>query len=146
MSLLATRSNTSEFLLILLIFILVLLATYFVTKWSANYQKNKGSNANIELKDAAQLGNNKYVQVVRVGEKYFALAVCKDTVTLLGEIPGEQLKDFSDASQGASFKEILAKISKKQLETDGESMDEPEPENDSISKEEADEESSTENE
>lgn len=129
MSLLATRSSTAEFLVILLIFVLVLIATYFVTRWTANYQKNRGTNANIELLDAAQLSNNKYVQIVRIGQTYYALAVCKDTVTMLGEIPGEQLKDYSNADAGTSFREIFSKVSGFQKN--------------SGSKDEADEESST---
>ena len=65
----------------------------------------------MELLEAIRLGNNKYIQVVRLGEKYLALAVCKDTVTVLCEIPREEWKDISPQTFSESFKGILEKVS-----------------------------------
>lgn len=116
MILLALNNNAWDFLLILFIFVLVLLATYYVTKWAANYQKTKGMNGNIELLESMALGANKFVEIVRVGDTYYALVACKDTVTLLGEISKEQLKDRTELYSNTSFKEILQKVTKKEPE------------------------------
>ncbi|MCI9066939.1 MAG: flagellar biosynthetic protein FliO, partial [Lachnospiraceae bacterium] len=80
-----------QFVTVLLLFVFVLAVTAFVTKWIGGYQKGRSAGANMELMEALRLSNNKYVQIVRIGRKYLAVAVCKDTVTMLSEIPAEDL-------------------------------------------------------
>ena len=103
-----------QFMTVLILFLFVLVITYWVTKWTAGYQKNQNANANMELLDIIRLSNNKYVQIIRIGRKYLAVAICKDTVTMLTEIPEQDLI-FSgkDASKGQGFKDVLEKIQKK---------------------------------
>lgn len=105
--LLTSGSNSyAQFITVLVIFVLVLGVTAWTTKWIAGYQKQQALNSNIQLIEAARLNNNKYIQIVRVGETYMVLAVCKDTVTMLGEVPPEQLKEVSKDSN-ESFKKLL---------------------------------------
>lgn len=103
-----------QFMTVLILFLFVLVITYWVTKWTAGYQKSQNANANMEILDTIRLSNNKYVQIVRVGRKYLAVAICKDTVTMLTEIPEQDLV-FSEKnlSKGQGFKEVLEKIQKK---------------------------------
>lgn len=106
--------NYVQFLTVLVIFVFVLMITYWVTKWTAGYQKGQNSNANMEILETIRLSNNKLVQIIRVGRKYLAVAICKDTVTMLTEIPEQDLV-FSDgnSSKMLGFKEILEKMQKK---------------------------------
>ena len=103
-----------QFITVLLIFLFVLLVTYWVTKWTAGYQRSQTANANMEILETIRLSNNKYVQIVRVGRKYLAVAICKDTVTMLTEIPEQDLV-FPDgnAVKTLGFKDILEKIQNK---------------------------------
>ena len=103
-----------QFITVLIIFLFVLLVTYWVTRWTAGYQKSQTANANMEIIETIRLSGNKYVQIVRVGRKYLAVAICKDTVTMLTEIPEQDLV-FSDnnISGTLGFKDILEKIQKK---------------------------------
>lgn len=103
-----------QFMTVLILFLFVLVITYWVTKWTAGYQKSQNVNANMELLDIIRLSNNKYIQIVRVGRKYLAVAICKDTVTMLTEIPEQDLI-FSEKglSKGQGFKDILEKMQKK---------------------------------
>ena len=71
-----------QFVTVLLLFVFVLAVTAFVTKWIGGYQKGRSAGANMELMEALRLSNNKYVQIVRIGRKYLAVAVCKDTCLL----------------------------------------------------------------
>ena len=63
-----------------------------------------------------RIDNNKYIQLVRIGESYFAIAVCKDTVTNLGEIPAGQLKDKTTTDNTSGFRELLKRAAKKENE------------------------------
>lgn len=105
-----------QFVTVLLLFVFVLAVTAFVTKWIGGYQKGRSVGKNMELVEALRLSNNKYVQIVRIGRKYLALAVCKDTVTMLSEIPEEDL-DFPEGSTGSAlgFKDVLSKIQKERI-------------------------------
>ncbi len=107
----ARGNNYAQFITVLVVFVAVLGVTAWTTRWIANYQKQQTVNCNIQLIEAARISNNKYIQIVRVGETYMVLAVCKDTVTMLGEIPAEQLKEPPDAKE-FRFKELFDKAVK----------------------------------
>lgn len=104
-----------QFMTVLIIFVIVLAVTYWTTKWIAGYQKGRLRNTNMELFEAIRLTNNKYIQIIRVGRKYLAVAVCKDSVTMLAEIPEDQLilSDGGEGMEQFSFKELLEKVQKK---------------------------------
>ena len=102
----------AQLMTVLVIFLFVLALTWFVTRWIADYQKGKSTNTNMELLESFRLSNNKCIQIVRIGNKYLALAVCKDTVTMLAEIPEEELK-LSEGTSMTGFKDILNRVQKK---------------------------------
>ena len=105
-------SGYAQFITVLLLFVVVLGITAAVTKWMANYQKQQSANENIEVIETTRIANNKYIQIIRAGGRYMAIAVCKDTVTMLGEIPEGELKETKPV-QGFNFKEILEKAASK---------------------------------
>ena len=109
-----TQSTDSflQFMTVLNIFILVLAITYFTTKWIAGYQKGRMSDTNISVVETSKLGTSKYVQILRIGGKYIAIAVCKDSVTVLTEIPPEQIKEEPEKTQTHSFDKIFEKMKK----------------------------------
>ena len=110
----------AQFITVLIVFVVVLGVTAFTTRWIANYQKQQSVNANIEIVETTRIANNKYIQIIRVGDTYMVVAVCKDTVTMLGEVPKEQLKENMLSQGGISFKELLAQVTKKDSSKDGE--------------------------
>lgn len=101
----------AQFITVLAVFVLVLAVTALTTKWIASYQKRQGINLNIEVVETARISGSKYIQIVRIGETYKAIAVCRDTVTLLGDVPAEQLRE-QNHDQGFRFKDFLDKAVK----------------------------------
>lgn len=112
--------SIAEFVSIVLIFIFVLVLAYFVTRFTAGIQKGKLAGSNVEVLETFKIAQNKYIQVVRIGEKYFSYIVCKDTVTLLGEMTKDDVSEFNKAQTSpavnANFKEILDKLKHKKQE------------------------------
>ena len=105
-----------QFLTVLILFVFVLLITYLITKWMAGYQRGQTVNTNMEMVETIRLSNNKYVQILRVGKKYLAVAICKDTVTMLAEIPEEDIIFSGDRiSKTVGFRDVLEKIQKKNI-------------------------------
>lgn len=99
-------STYAQFITVLILFVLVLGVTAVVTKWLAGYQKQQGTGSNIQVIETSRISNNKYIQIVRVGNTYMVIAVCKDTVTMLGQIPEESLK-LGSTGGDFSFRELL---------------------------------------
>lgn len=99
-----------QLLSVLIIFVLVLLATYYVSKWIANYQRGTVSSGNIEVIETCRISTTNYVQIVRVGQKYIAMAVTKDCITNLGEVSKEDLVFKDEENKTVTFKEIFDKI------------------------------------
>lgn len=98
---------------VVLIFVFVLATTYFTTKWIANYQRTTTKNRNIRVIETCRLTSNKYIQIVQVGEKYLAIAVAKDQITVLAELSEDEIIDFSaeyENNQKDSFSKILEKV------------------------------------
>ncbi|MBE5884181.1 MAG: hypothetical protein E7291_07165 [Lachnospiraceae bacterium] len=122
---LLTGSSDSyvQFIVVLLIFIVVLAVTTYVTKWIANYQKQQNVNCNIEVIETTRISNNKYIQIIRAGDTYMVIAVCKDTVTMLGEVPKEQLKEARPQQLSLNFKEMLERAVKKDSSNDDQSKE-----------------------
>ena len=105
-----------QFITILFIFVFVLVVTWVSTRYIAGIQKEQYKTGNMELIETLRISNNKYLQIVRVGNKYFCMAVCKETVTMLGEIQKEDMV-FSEnnLNAGMDFQKILEKMKRKQL-------------------------------
>ncbi len=111
----SATNSVAEFLTVLVIFVLVLVVTWLVTKWIAGYQRGRNFGKNLEIIETFKIAPNKYVQIIRMGKKYVAIAVGKDTVTMLTEIPEDQLQlpeERKDRTQ-KSFREILAEYREK---------------------------------
>lgn len=100
-----------QFITILLLFLFVLVITYVVTRWVSGIQKIQMTGKNMELVETMRISNSKYLQIVRTGEKYLVVAVCKDTVTMLTELSADEISLGSEVEENSlSFREILDKM------------------------------------
>ena len=112
----------AQLLTLLIIFIFVLAVTYYVTRFVGNYQKNKLSGSNINILETMRIANNKYIQIVKIVSRVFAIAVAKDTVSYLCELDEDELI-YKESSSGKmlinndNFKEILEKFKKDKPES-----------------------------
>ena len=76
---------------VLLIFLFVLVITYFTTKWIGGYQKVQMSGRSFQVVDTIRIANNKLVQVIKMGDVYLVIAVAKDNVTMLAKLTEEEM-------------------------------------------------------
>lgn len=99
-----------DLITVLLIFIFVIAITLFTTKYIANYQKVQNAGKNIEVLETYRISQSKYIQIVKIGKKCVAIAVSKDTVTLLTTLEEEDVTFPEIQGEGRSFKDILASL------------------------------------
>ena len=125
----STIDSAAQLLTIIVLFIVVLIATWLTTRYVAGVQKGKLSGSNFETVDTFRLSQNKYVQIMRIGHKYLAVAVCRDTVTVLCELQEDEItfRDEGFTQKAVSFedffnkaKEIAGKKQKRTIDKDDE--------------------------
>ena len=105
---------------VLLVFLFVLAVTYATTKWIAHYQQGIAANRNIQVIETFRITNNKFIQIIQVGERYLVISICKDTINILTEITEDELvwkpsnEEEGDRSGiNSNFQEILENLKKK---------------------------------
>ncbi|MGN1179867.1 MAG: flagellar biosynthetic protein FliO [Suilimivivens sp.] len=108
-----------QFITVLILFVFVLGITYMTTRWIANYQKGRAAGSNLEVIETMRVTGNKYLQIVRAGEKYLVIAVGKDEIHMLTELSGDELllSKEPDARE-LDFKSILEKLKKQNAKED----------------------------
>lgn len=108
--------SIGQLLTVTLIFIFVLVLTYYATKLTAGLQKGRLAGSNVEVLETLKIAPTKYIQVVRIGRKYYSYVVCKDTVTLLGELTEDDIvppgREEAERAVSISFREIFDKFRK----------------------------------
>lgn len=107
-------SSFAQLITLIIVFVFVLGLTMVATRWVAKLQKQQYKCTNIEVIETFRISNTKYIQIVRTGQKYIAIAVCKDTVTMLTELQQNELELITspDTTVIPGFQEILTKIKK----------------------------------
>jgi len=113
---------------VLLIFIFVLAATYFTTRWVAGFQKSQLNNKNLQVIETLKITTNKYIQIVKVADQYLVIAIGKDEINLLTILDSDSIDE--EIVQNAdlpinmeSFQDILEKVKKRIPQRQGKDED-----------------------
>jgi len=93
-----------ELICVLLIFVFVLVITYFATRWMGNHEKARMKSKNLQIIETIPAGNNKMISLVKAGSVYLVVSIGKEEIHLLTTLSEEQLSDFSFLDQGSTFK------------------------------------------
>ncbi len=109
--------SVAQFFTVLIIFIAVLGLTWLTTRYIAGFQKGSMKGSNIEIVDSFRLSQNKVIEIVRIADKFVAIAVCKDTVTVLAQLSEDAIvqKDSLEPGKQVQF-DLFLKKAKKLLE------------------------------
>ena len=109
-----TFESVIELIGLILIFVIVLAACYFTTRFVAGKQMGQKRMGNFEIIESHAIAQNKYLQLVRMGNKYVVLSVTKDSVRYVTELDESEICRMQTdvTARGKSFKEILSAFSK----------------------------------
>ena len=121
----ATTQNSIQSLMelfgIVLVFVIVLVVCYYTTRFVAGRQLVQKKMGNFEVVETFAIAQNKYLQLIRMGNKYVVIAVAKDSVSFVTELDNSEVCEIQKNTPvtGKSFKEVLSGIyGKSQKETD----------------------------
>ena len=87
-----------QFMTVLILFVLVLGIAYAVTRWIAKTQQGRVTAGNLEVIETCRITSNKYVQIIRAGDKYLVIAVGKDEIHMLAQLSEDELVLRSEAT------------------------------------------------
>jgi len=76
----------------------ILAAAYYVTRFLSKRSFKNSGNKNLKIVEAAPLGIDKSILLVKVGEQYLLLGSTQKNITLLSEIDPEKLAVGDDES------------------------------------------------
>lgn len=106
---LANSSNSTWKLVgLILLCVIIIVACYYTTRFiGKRSQGGQGpAGKNIKALETFKVTQNKYLQLIKCGDKYLLIGVTKDNITVLSEIDGESL--LTDTGTGhKSFKELI---------------------------------------
>ncbi len=115
---LSSLDSFVQLITVLIIFVFVLILTYFTTRWMAGVQKGRSFNKNLRIVETIHVGNNKMISIVETGKKYIVVSIGKDEVNYLTELSTDDLKDLSfmnsenTKAQPDTFAEIIDRLKK----------------------------------
>lgn len=109
-----------QFVTVLLLFAFVVLITWFTTRWVARLQKGQMSSqgSNMEVLETMRIAPDKFLELVKLGNRYFILAVGKNEINSVCELKEEELNLSAPKPQKASFAELLDRFKNHQIEED----------------------------
>lgn len=99
--------------------VLILLLTYYGSRWLVKRVSNVSGTRNIKVIDRAMLGQDKYVAIVRIGKKNMLLGVTSHNINKLADLEEDDVTEVElpEDILSESFKELYQKsvgsISKK---------------------------------
>lgn len=94
---------------LIILCVVIIAASYFVTRFIGQKQMGAGGNSNFKSLDVYRINQNKYLQLIQIGNRYFVIAVCKDSVNMIAELSKDDIPYWKNESSGVSFKDILGK-------------------------------------
>lgn len=103
--------SIAQLICVILLFFFVLFLAYMAARIAGSYQSNvMNKKSNIRVIEVYRLSNNKLIEIVKIGEKYLAIAVGKDEVTLLTELDADEIVMQEASMEPINFKRILDKM------------------------------------
>jgi len=96
-----------QFLLLLILFIGIVFGAYYVTKWIGMAQFRKYQGKNIRVVESIGIGQQKALQLIQVGTKFFLIGTTKDRIIFMTEIDQTTLEFPTEEDQYSSFQSYL---------------------------------------
>ena len=115
----STVDNLVQLLGLVLLLIIILIAAYYTSRLVGSVRLRQLNCSNFKVIDSYRISSNKLLQIVKIGSKYFVIAITKDTINLISELDEADIitNEVSDTRikqlDKLNFKQILDKVKKK---------------------------------
>lgn len=109
----STFAGIFKLIFLIIVFVIILVLSYMVTKWYANSRLVRNRTSNISVIETFQISPGKTISIVKIGDRYVAIAQFKDNIVKLTELNEDEL-DFAEKPEisDASFKDVFSSMLK----------------------------------
>ena len=104
--------ETSKMIVVVLLFVMFCLGIYYVTKFIGKQKVFNNKNANISIIETITVAPQKYLQLIKVSNKYLLIGITKDNIIFIKELDNEELV-INNTEVDDSFKKYLDKFKSK---------------------------------
>lgn len=106
-----TWDSFVQLLGLVFLLIIILIATYYTSKFVGGVKLGQMKNSNFQVIDTYRISQNKMIQIVKVANKYVVIAIGKDTINYITELDEADvfIREMK-AVDTASFKQTLDKL------------------------------------
>lgn len=94
---------------LIILCVIIIAASYYTTRFVGKRQAGMTGDSNFKSLDIFRINQNKYLQLIAVGKRYFVIAVSKDNVQLIAELKEEDIT-YWRSEKKMSFKDIMTKV------------------------------------
>lgn len=108
-----------QFFFLIVLFAIILVGAYYVTKWIGKFQNQRYQGNNIKVIESVAIAPQKMLQLIQVGKKLYLIGVSKDNIVFLSEIEKETIKNLNTNLQDSSvirfdsyLKQLINKLNK----------------------------------
>ncbi len=99
------------------LFIIILVITYYTTKFVGGVKMGMTKNSNFKVLETFKVTQNKYLQLIQVGTRYFVIAIGKDDIRFLAEMNENEIIRQEEAKPlTGNFAELFHSVLNKQKE------------------------------
>ncbi len=107
----STGKNILELIFLLVMFVLILVACVWTTRFVAGHQMQRGRKSNFKPIETYQITQNRYLHLVQVGTRYLVVSVTKENISFIAELKEEEIVAMPEkGGMQRSFKEILSEF------------------------------------
>ncbi len=118
MFLMADSNGILQLLGMSCIFVLILVACYYTTKWIAKADIVNKSVKNIAVLETYRISPGKVIQIVKTGKKYIVIGVTKEHIEMLTELSEDEYEQIPrEESPDLRFQEVLSVVKKETIGT-----------------------------
>lgn len=115
----SSMENIGQLICLILLFVFVLFLAYMAARITGSFQSNVlNKRSNVKVIEVFRLSGNKVIEIVKIGNQYLAIAVCKDNVTLLTRLDETEIKEQETSLEPINFKNILDKMKNEKQKKD----------------------------
>lgn len=101
-------------IVLIVAFIAIVALAYFSLRLMGRARNSRGFGGNIKVIEAAGLGFQNTVQLIKAGDKYFLIGVSRTGITLIGEVNESGLNLNKSAMPQMPFENVLSKFFNKE--------------------------------
>ena len=103
----STLASIIKLILLLIVFIGLLIAAHYFTKWYAKSGHLTSNSSNIAIIESRQVSPGKNIVIAKIGEKYVSFLMMKDNAIFLTDLNQDELSIEEKENTQMSFKDVF---------------------------------------